>query len=243
MGIVHEYHEKSNRNTLTKGDGPSARAAEIAAALGARVREVLAYLFPEGRVVGQEFCVGSLRGEAGNSLKVHLNGKGHVWCDFATGDAGRDLLALWAQARCGGSTGKAMREARNWLGMRDPPRGNTSLKEEWVYHDAAGNPWIRVQRCDLPDGGKSFYPFNLKADRKIKKGGAQLPKERPLFNLHLLTDAEKVYFFEGEKCAAAATHYGLISTTTMGGALSPHKTDFAPLANKTVIIWPDNDEP
>src|SRR5260221_2677239 len=33
------------------------------------------------------------------------------------------------------------------------------------------------------------------------------------------------------------------ATTTMGGAKAPHLTDFAPVAGRPVIVWPDHDEP
>lgn len=64
-----------------------------------RVEEVCHFLFPAGKAVGHEFCVGSLQGEAGASLKVELRGsKAGVWKDFASGDAG-DIYDLWAKAK------------------------------------------------------------------------------------------------------------------------------------------------
>jgi DNA primase len=34
-----------------------------------------------------------------------------------------------------------------------------------------------------------------------------------------------------------------VTTTTLNGARSSHKTDFTPLAGRTVWLWPDTDEP
>lgn len=46
---------------------------------------------------------------------------------------------------------------------------------------------------------------------------------------------------EGEKCADALCKCGQLATTSAGGAKSPHKTNWAPLAGREVILVPDND--
>ncbi len=94
-----------------------ALAKTIAEALESRKVDTLQHLLPAGKIQGHEYVVGSLSGEEGESLKVHLNGKGAVWADFATGDKGGDLLDLWAAVRCSGGLKAAMREAAQWLGM------------------------------------------------------------------------------------------------------------------------------
>ena len=82
-------------------------AKDIAAALAAQAQEVAAYLLPQGKRVGNEWCVGSLAGEPGDSLKVHLVGsKAGIWSDFASGEKGGDLLDLWRE-----TTHQSMREA------------------------------------------------------------------------------------------------------------------------------------
>lgn len=56
--------------------------------------ELLKAWLPNGRRQGREWCVGSLQGEAGQSLKINIDsGK---WKDFATGERGQDLIALYA---------------------------------------------------------------------------------------------------------------------------------------------------
>lgn len=235
--MVHESTTK--RNT---GSEQYSMAAAISAALEERKLDVLMYLFSEGRQVGHEFHVGSLAGERGNSLKVHLNGKGTVWCDFSTGDKGGDLLDLWAAVRCGKDISKAMQEAAAWLGLRYSQRGTAPPKEEWIYHDVSGNPWIKIVRSDLPGGGKFFRQYDYTTGKWIDNDGPQLPDPRPLYDLPSLSLATEVVFVEGEKCAEALKKLGFVATTTIGGALSPHKTDFSPLANKTVIIWRDHDD-
>ncbi len=46
---------------------------------------------------------------------------------------------------------------------------------------------------------------------------------------------------EGENCADALAR--LVLATTAGGATSHEQADFAPLAGRTVTVWPDNDRP
>ena len=96
----------------------SMTAKEIAAALANQADRVAAYLLPGGKKASGEWCVGSLAGEAGESLKVRIQGsKAGVWSDFATSEAG-DLLDLWAAVRST-DIGNALREAKEWLGVRD----------------------------------------------------------------------------------------------------------------------------
>jgi twinkle protein len=49
---------------------------------------------------GQEWCVGSVSGEAGESLKVRVRGaKVGRWSDFAAGGESGDLIDLWQQVK------------------------------------------------------------------------------------------------------------------------------------------------
>lgn len=57
-------------------------------------KSLLTEWFPEGKLIGKEFAVGSLRGGVGQSLRINtLTG---IWKDFATGDSGSDLVSLYA---------------------------------------------------------------------------------------------------------------------------------------------------
>lgn len=92
---------------------------EIKRRLADRALPVAEMLFPNGRKEGQEWRVGSVSGEKGKSLGVHLSGaKAGVWQDFSTGDGG-DLLALWMATK-GCTLVEAMDEARSWLGISRP---------------------------------------------------------------------------------------------------------------------------
>jgi len=70
------------------------------------------------------------------------------------------------------------------------------------------------------------------------------PEPRPLYNQPGMSNAAQVVLVEGEKCAQALIDAGVVATTAMHGAKAPvDKTDWSPLAGKTVLIWPDRDKP
>ncbi len=69
---------------------------------------VLERWLPNGRREGSEYCVGSLAGEPGNSLKI--NWRTGVWKDFASGEkGGSDPVSLFAAIH-GLSQAEAARE-------------------------------------------------------------------------------------------------------------------------------------
>ncbi len=91
-------------------------AHELAAELARRAPALVAELLPHGHREGAEWRCGSLDGEAGKSLAVHLFGsRAGVWSDFASGEAG-DALDLVAAVRSGRNMRDAMAWARAWLG-------------------------------------------------------------------------------------------------------------------------------
>lgn len=94
--------------------------------LACSVRSFCLFLFPNGKYKNGEYCVGSLQGEPGNSLRICLRGeKAGIWKDFATGDSGNNLLDLLYKVR-GYGFQQACEEASNWLLNPDrfklPPR-------------------------------------------------------------------------------------------------------------------------
>lgn len=93
---------------------------EISAMLARDAERVARHLLGDGKREGHELRYGDTAGGAGKSLGVHLAGdKAGVWADFASGESG-DLLDLWAVSR-GCDIGQAIREAKDWLGIRDVP--------------------------------------------------------------------------------------------------------------------------
>lgn len=88
-----------------------------------------------------------------------------------------------------------------------------------------------VMWCDVPWHGMAWcrYPF---------------PKPRPLFGLERLADGKQVIIAEGEKCATVgASVTGRLFMSWAGGTYGIHHADWSPLAGRSVVIWPDADEP
>ena len=91
-------------------------AKQVSEKLAACAEDIAQHLFPNGQKHGNEWCVGSISGEPGNSMKIHLSGsKAGVWCDFATGEKG-DLLDLWAIKR-NLSTLEAIKDSSSYIGI------------------------------------------------------------------------------------------------------------------------------
>ena len=97
---------------------PGYDAGVIAGELGRRIEALAAQLLPQGRLDhGRLWRVGSIEGEPGQSLCVWLAGaRQGRWRDFA-GDQWGDALDLVALTCCRGDKAKAVRWARDWLGM------------------------------------------------------------------------------------------------------------------------------
>src|SRR5262249_54178044 len=70
---------------------------------------------------------------------------------------------------------------------------------------------------------------------------------RPLYNLDKLATrpSAPVLICEGEKAADAAEKLlpGYVATTSLGRSKAAGKADWRPLHGRTVVIWPDADDP
>lgn len=87
---------------------------------------VCQHLLPGGKQEGQFWIAGSVNGEAGKSLKVHLSGpKCGVWCDYNGGVDKGDMLRLWQSSR-NVRFPEALSEAKGFLGIRDEERTFTT---------------------------------------------------------------------------------------------------------------------
>jgi putative DNA primase/helicase len=129
-------------------------AADISRALADRVAALAAQLLRGGHREGTEWRAGSLAGEPGHSLGVHLAGsKAGLWCDFATGEAGDALDLVRAVLRL--NTGEALAWSRHWLGVdagaaelppRPAPKPVAELKPD-------PERWRRLWSAARPIGG------------------------------------------------------------------------------------------
>lgn len=213
-------------------------AHEIACKLSYSAESVASHLFPQGKKQAHEWCVGSLDGEPGASLKIHLTGrKAGVWADFATGEGG-DLLKLWVKAR-GLSMVEALKQAKEFLGISDAsfekmPRKayQRPKKPQCVKPQAAVMDYLTVTR-KIPvstltafqvgeEGRKMVFPF--KRDGELigwKKIGIDLKpdgkkdvitsagSEPCLFGWQAVpNDASEVFITEGEIDAMTVHSWG-----------------------------------
>jgi len=91
--------------------------ATVAGMLADRIESLCVELVPAGIREGAEWRVGSIAGEPGRSMAVHLSGsKAGVWSDFGT-DIGGDALDLVAQVLFRGDKSQAVKWSRAWLGL------------------------------------------------------------------------------------------------------------------------------
>lgn len=99
---------------------PPIKFAELNAALLARITTLVPAWLPGGKKQGKEYVCGSLPGGAGTSCSVNIAGTEGLgrWKDFATGEAGNDLIGLYAAIN-GYSMGKAALEVAREEGLED----------------------------------------------------------------------------------------------------------------------------
>lgn len=228
---------------------------EVYHALTRQLEGVLGYLYPQGFAdpKARKFYIGSIQGEAGESLSVELQGdKAGLWHDFATGEGG-DIFDLWKAARGLHSFRETVKDAGEYSGAtantprRTPKRKNPKGGEAWGaptcvyrYTDPQGKLIAEIERYDWEKDGeakKTFRPWDV-ARRKYTH-----PETRPLYNLPNIASAPEIIITEGEKAADALIAQNIDATTAMGGSNAPlEKTDWTPLRGRKVVIWPDNDE-
>ncbi|WP_018263398.1 DUF927 domain-containing protein [Methylobacterium sp. WSM2598] len=118
----------------------------------------------------------------------------------------------------------------------------------WAYRDAEGRLLGYVLRFDPPGQRKQFFPLTLwRENTALRWRWKSWPKPRPLYGLDLLAAKpnSSVVAVEGEKAADAArmVFEHSVVITSSGGAMGARAADWRPLAGRSVLIWPDCDEP
>lgn len=203
----------------------------IAERLLAGAQDLLPRWLPNGKWQGHEWVVGNLHGDAGDSLKINANsGK---WADFASGDAGGDLVSLYAAIN-GMEQGEAARALEAevgalpatpapakgrvkaaWRGVRNPKTKPPARithhfkfgepSRVWEYRDEGGAVIGLVARYDTAPGKKEIVPYT-EDEATGKWGGGQWVAPRPLYGLEHLAKhpGAPVLIVEGEKAADAA---------------------------------------
>jgi twinkle protein len=218
---------------------------EISRLLSSRAQSVAEYLLPRGRKEGQEWRVGSVDGEPGQSLGVHLSGsKAGVWAEFNSGEAG-DLLDLWQQARRV-SLSQALSEAREWLGISRPepyrepkkeyarpPKPNCSAPANKVRDylvEVRNIPADVITKFRIGEAGEDIiFPFllpdgTLAMAKSRKAADGEKPKptsancEPVLFGWQAMPEsAREVVITEGEIDALSWAAYGVAAMSVPYG--------------------------
>lgn len=123
----------------------------------------------------------------------------------------------------------------------------------WDYKDNSKKLLMRIMRFDVTneDGKREktyaplIYTKDLATGRKSWQW-KQIPNNRPLYGLDelALNPSSHILLVEGEKAADAAKKLfpSHVCMAWPMGSNGVSKVDFRPLAGRTVLLWPDNDE-
>lgn len=113
-----------------------------------------------------------------------------------------------------------------------------------TYTDSRGEPIYWRIRLKHPDTGAKWIRPMCFNGNGYELGEPKFENGKPLYALHRIANNPDAvaWIVEGEQKADALNSLGLVATTS-GGATSANGADWQPLRNRTVIIWPDNDEP
>lgn len=118
----------------------------------------------------------------------------------------------------------------------------------WTYRNEKGETVGYTVRFHDAEGNKNVYPLSYCTDGTQSKWmwqGFDLP--RMLYNLDIIAKYPQstILLVEGEKTADAAQAQfdpsKVVVTTWLGGANSITNTDWTPIQNRKVIMFPDND--
>lgn len=127
-------------------------------------------------------------------------------------------------------------EFRDLSNSNGQPAGDTGAR--YVYTNENSKPLFRVVRTRE----KGFFQQRFDAGSGKFIAGLN-GMARVLYRLPDVLKAETVYVAEGEKDADRLSSLGLTATTNSGGAGKWLESYSPTLTGKTVVIFPDNDEP
>lgn len=142
-------------------------------------------------------------------------------------------------------------EAGGWEWLLTDRASGTKAAAHWTYQHADGSVAFRVVRFNIPTptdpNAKTYRPIApWIIDGRVQWRPGDPPGKLPLYRLpELLADRSRpVVVCEGEKAADAAARMlpGWCATSPSHGAKSPHKSDWAPLDGRRVVVWPDFDK-
>lgn len=208
------------------------RMSNLARCLLARSDSLIPQWYPTARKSGEYWLIGNVRGEPGSSLKI--NSKSGQWRDFATSDAGSDLISLYAakeklsyrEAAEALSNAEGLTHTQSDIeqemaitpvpvdaphpplreGMPHPFKKGYQLSRSWEYRDGDGSTVAYVARFDTIDGRgkKQILPLSFFGDSGWQWRG--VGAAYPLYGSELLSKEPDadVLLVEGEKAADSA---------------------------------------
>jgi hypothetical protein len=228
-------------------------AGDLARMLARQAPALVAELLPAGKREGAEWRCGSLAGETGRSLAVHLFGtRAGVWSDFASGDAG-DALDLVAAVLYRGSKREAIAWAKSWLGLGDgavpmqqrreveerPPPGDDEdaarrrSVAKRIFHQAQptlrGTPaaaYLLARGIDLGELGRQPRSLRYHPALANRESGAEWPALVAAVNNAA-----------GEHVATHRTWLGCVEGRWGKAALRDAKMSLGSVAGGTIRLW------
>lgn len=244
---------------------------QINALLSARAEEFCRRFLPTGHKEGNEWRVGDVMGNPGQSLGVQLVGSNAgLWNDRAA-DQGGKLLDLLKE-QFGGDYGRAADEARRFLGLPEFRPGHRNGEHAF---DPLKHPFKRTETA-VPALPVAAWPYHSrdgqvigyacrfeerKANGEIRKDVMPLRKidghwrwkgwsgdeKRPIYGLHRLQQRPDapVLIVEGEKtCDAAQKIFAdCVCITWLGGSKAVSKVDWTPLTGDAAAGIPARSTP
>ena len=210
--------------------------------------EALKNAYPNGRVVRNEFYLGSLSGEAGQSLKINIDPSSPNFMrgmDFNSGDGIGGISKILMEAY----RWKITDVAEHFSTFLDRPQAeapinpinpnklqqpqeeqpeqvrqkrvidtNTPHDGEYFYLSTDGEVLVTVRRYIERDPTGEIVRDTDGNTKKEFRQFPRLPETRPLYNLPDIAQSDRVIWVEGEKCADELTKQGYTATCTIGGA-------------------------
>jgi len=227
---------------------------QIKIKLADRADDVAKMLLPAGRREGHEWRAGSIDGDKGQSLGVHLTGnKAGVWSDFSTGESG-DLIDLWCAVKRV-SLVEALDQARAYLGISRPqpyrdPKPSYARPPKPQCHAPRGR--VMDYLCEVraipqsvlaaykigEDGDRIVFPFLLPdgtlamaKTREAVDGASPRPTaancEPVLFGWQAINpNGREIIITEGEIDALSFAAYGLPAVSVPYGGGSKGKQNW-----------------
>lgn len=157
---------------------------------------------PNGRVIGDEYCIGNLQGETskkktGGSLRIRRVGiKAGIWKDFATGQGGNDLISLYAAKFTNNDQGAAATKLAEKFNISAHAKLQTTAP---IHTTPAASPPRKkyTPAAEIRDETPATYT--------IKQPAAEIQAK---FNKLTLDDSQCSYFRDKEITAPADIRYG-----------------------------------